>query len=262
MIDTGAGTAENYPVFSVAGGRARNQNFMPRRRQCGERRRPDAAAAAHEPAGRRDAGVQGHHQQLRRRVRPLDGRHRDDVDALGNESVPRQRVRIAANDALDARNFFAAETPPIRLNQFGGTLRRSRQAGTRRSSSAPGSDAAAHERRDHSTVPTLANRHGDFSDLRNSCRPADRDLRSADQPSAVSGQRRFPATASTRWRSRRCQYFPLPNRQGTSTNANNYVGNSDRRSIATSWSARLDHKLRRRRSADGPLLHQQQRRRT
>src|SRR5271165_6454353 len=27
MIDTGSGTAENYPVFSVAGGRARNQNF-------------------------------------------------------------------------------------------------------------------------------------------------------------------------------------------------------------------------------------------
>ena len=27
MIDTGAGTAENYPIFSVAGGRARNQNF-------------------------------------------------------------------------------------------------------------------------------------------------------------------------------------------------------------------------------------------
>jgi hypothetical protein len=27
IIDTGAGTAENYPVFSVAGGRARNQNF-------------------------------------------------------------------------------------------------------------------------------------------------------------------------------------------------------------------------------------------
>src|SRR5690349_16422417 len=28
MIDTGAGTAENYPLFSVAGGRARNQNFI------------------------------------------------------------------------------------------------------------------------------------------------------------------------------------------------------------------------------------------
>jgi len=28
MIDTGSGTAENYPVFSVAGGRARNQNFL------------------------------------------------------------------------------------------------------------------------------------------------------------------------------------------------------------------------------------------
>jgi hypothetical protein len=27
MIDTGTGTAENYPVFSVAGGRARNQTF-------------------------------------------------------------------------------------------------------------------------------------------------------------------------------------------------------------------------------------------
>jgi hypothetical protein len=28
MIDTGAGTAENYPLFSVSGGRARNQNFI------------------------------------------------------------------------------------------------------------------------------------------------------------------------------------------------------------------------------------------
>src|SRR5204863_3985823 len=28
MIDTGVGTAENYPVFSVSGGRARNQNFI------------------------------------------------------------------------------------------------------------------------------------------------------------------------------------------------------------------------------------------
>jgi hypothetical protein len=28
MIDAGTGTAENYPVFSVAGGRARNQNFI------------------------------------------------------------------------------------------------------------------------------------------------------------------------------------------------------------------------------------------
>src|SRR5207248_3050206 len=28
MIDPGTGTAENYPVFSVAGGRARNQNFV------------------------------------------------------------------------------------------------------------------------------------------------------------------------------------------------------------------------------------------
>ena len=28
MIDMGTGTAENYPVFSVAGGRARNQTFL------------------------------------------------------------------------------------------------------------------------------------------------------------------------------------------------------------------------------------------
>ena len=28
MVDTGSGTAENYPVFSVAGGRTRNQNFI------------------------------------------------------------------------------------------------------------------------------------------------------------------------------------------------------------------------------------------
>jgi hypothetical protein len=28
MVDTGAGTVENYPLFSVAGGRARNQSFI------------------------------------------------------------------------------------------------------------------------------------------------------------------------------------------------------------------------------------------
>src|SRR5207249_1977727 len=69
------------------------------------------------------------------------------------------------NSALDARNFFAKDKPPLRLNQFGGSLggpiRKDKThffvswEQTRQASSI----AVL------STVPTLAQRAGDFSGL-------------------------------------------------------------------------------------------------
>ena len=91
-------------------------------------------------------------------------------------------------------------------------------------------------------MPTLANRSGDFSDLRNS----------TGQPIAIydpATRQPFPGNIIPRDRIdpvalAALQYYPLPNRQGTGTNANNYVGNSastlDRDIIV----ARLDHQLR------------------
>ena len=109
MIDTGTGTAENYPVFSVAGGRARNQNFTLDGGQCVQRRRADAAAATHQPSGRCHAGVQGHRQQLFGRIWTLHRGHCDHGHALRYQSVSRQRVRIAAKRCFQCAQFLRSE---------------------------------------------------------------------------------------------------------------------------------------------------------
>ena len=71
---------------------------------------------------------------------------------------------FARNDALDARNFFAAATPPLNLHQFGGSLggpiRKDKThffASWEETRETFGSATVA-------TVPTLAER-GDFSAL-------------------------------------------------------------------------------------------------
>ena len=46
------------------------------------------------------------------------------------------------------------------------------------------------------------------------------------------------------------QYYPLPNREGTAANANNYVGNSDSTLDRDILVARVDHQLRHGRPAD------------
>ena len=166
MIDTGSGTAENYPVFSVAGGRARNQNFL-----------LDGGNASNAVGLTRA-------QQLT--TLPVDAMQEFKVitnnysaeyghstggivtmsTRSGTNTFRGTVFESLRNDALDAKNFFAATKPPIRLNQFGGTFggpiaegktfffgswERTRQLT---------SDAVI------STVPTALNRLGDFSDLR------------------------------------------------------------------------------------------------
>ena len=119
MIDTGTGTAENYPGLH----RGRRPRAQPElhsgRRQCVERRWAYASAAADQPAGGRDAGIPGHRQQLLGRVRTLDRRRRDDVHALRHQPISRQPVRIAAEQCLRRaqllRHDQAADPPePVR----------------------------------------------------------------------------------------------------------------------------------------------------
>src|SRR3954466_4245878 len=166
MIDTGSGTAENYPVFSVAGGRARNQNFI-----------LDGGNASNAVGLTRP-------QQLT--TLPVDAMQEFKVITnnyaaeFGHSTggVIVMSTRSGSNgfhgtlfesfrdDALDARNFFAASKPPINLNQFGGTfggpIRRSKTFffGSWERTRQLTSETVV------STVPTLRNRRGDFSDLR------------------------------------------------------------------------------------------------
>src|SRR6185503_14262129 len=125
------------------------------------------------------------------------------------------------NDALDARNFFAVTRPPISLNQFGGTLGgpalrdRTFVFGAWERTRQQVSSAVV------STVPTLLNREGDFSDLRTSTGasiPVYDPVTRAPFPGNVIPSDRLDPVAM-----KAIAYYPLPNRSGNITNANNYV---------------------------------------
>jgi hypothetical protein len=145
------------------------------------------------------------------------------------------------DDVLDARNFFATSKPPISLNQFGGTFGGPVRSGktfffaswerTRQLTS----DTVV------STVPTVLNREGDFSDLRSGAgQPIaiyDPASRQPFEGNVIPGDRLDPVAQAA------LQYYPLPNREGTSTNANNYVGQSDSSLDRDIIVGRVDHQL-------------------
>ena len=128
------------------------------------------------------------------------------------------------HDALDALNYFAVSKPKIRLNQFGGTYggpvmrNRSFFFGSWERTRQETSDTLL------STVPTLANRQGDFSDLRTSTGhlvPIYDPLTRQPFPGNIIPRDRLDPVALAA-----IQYYPAPNRPGTSANANNFVGNN------------------------------------
>jgi len=242
MIDTGSGTAENYPVFSVAGGRARNQNFI-----------LDGGNASNAVGLTRP-------QQLT--TLPIDAMQEFKVitnnyaaefgHSTGGVIVMSTRsgsndfhgtvFDSFRNDALDAKNFFAASKPPINLSQFGGTfggpIRRGRTFffGSWERTRQLTSETVV------STVPTLRNRNGDFSDLRSTIGAPvviyDPVMREPFAGNIIPADRFDPVARAA------MGYFPLPNREGTAANANNYVGNSDSRLDRDILVGRLDHQLR------------------
>ncbi len=145
------------------------------------------------------------------------------------------------NDALDARNFFAQSKPPISLNQFGGTFGgpavkdRTFFFGTWERTRQLVSNAVV------STVPTLANRGGDFSDLRTTSGqliPIYDPVTRQPFPGNVIPRDRIDPVAL-----QAIGYYPDPNRGGSATNANNFVGNSDARLDRDIIVARVDHTL-------------------
>jgi len=246
MIDTGTGTAENYPVFSVAGGRARNQTFQ-----------LDGANVTNAVGLTRP-------QQLT--TLPVDAMQEFKVIAnnyaaeyghstggivtmstrSGTNQFRGSVFESLRNDIFDARNFFAAEKPAIRLNQFGGTFGgpiikdKSHFFASWEQTRQRTSDTVT------STVPTLANRSGDFSDLRNS----------GGQPVLIYDPATTVGTSRAAFTNNRIpedridpvaravlDYYPLPNRQGTITNASNYVGSTSATLFRNIFVTRVDHQF-------------------
>jgi hypothetical protein len=246
MNQSGAGTAENYPVFTVAGGRVRNQNFI--------------------LDGGNVTNAAGLTRVMQLTSLPVDamqeftvitnnyaaeyGHSTGGVVTMSTRSGTNQFhgsvFESLQNNILNARNFFAASRPPIRLNQFGGSLGGPVQKdkthffATWERTKQQVSDTQL------STVPTLLNRAGDFSDLRSSTgQPVilyDPATTSGTSRSPFSGNL-IPITRLDPVAVKALAYYPLPNRSGTIANANNFGGNTRNQLSRDIGVTRVDHQL-------------------
>jgi hypothetical protein len=247
MIDSGAGTAENYPVFSVAGGRARNQNFTL------DGGNVSNAVGLTRPQQLTSLPVDAMQEfkVIANNYSAEYGHSTGGIVTMATRSGTNQFhgsvFESLQNDVFNARNFFAAKRSPVRLNQFGVTL-----GGPIRKNKTHFFVAWEQTRQlssfdTTSTVPTLLNRQGDFSDLRSTAGrlipiydPSTGSTASTRQPFAgnvIPSQRFDPVALAA------MSYFPLPNRAGTATNANNYIGSSRNALNRDIVVGRLDHQF-------------------
>src|SRR5258708_22033262 len=124
MLDTGAGTAENYPVFSVAGGRARNQNFTL------DGGNVSNAVGLTRPQQLTSLPVDAM-QEFRVIANTYSaefGHSTGGVVTMSTRSGTNQLhgsvFESLHNTVFNARNFFAPARPPIRLNQYAASVGR------------------------------------------------------------------------------------------------------------------------------------------
>jgi hypothetical protein len=246
MIDPGQG-AENYPVFSVAGGRARNQNFT-----------LDGGNATNASGLTRVMQMTSLPMDAMQEFRVVSnnysaehGHSAGGVISLttrsGTNNLHGSVFEFLRNSVLDGRNFFATERPPLRLHQYGfalgGPVRKDKThffaswEGTRQVSSVTPLQ----------TVPSEAQRLGDFSGLRNS---AGSQIVIYD-PTTTAGTSRqpfpgniIPATRFDTVSSAALKYWPAPNRTATITGGNNFSGNNNSDLGRNILVAKVDHQLR------------------
>lgn len=246
MIDTGQG-AENYPIFSVAGGRARNQHFT-----------LDGGNATNAVGLTRPQQMTSLPMDAMQEFRVISnsysaeyGHSTGGIIALTTRSGTNEfhggLFEFLRNSALDARNFFAATKPRMNMHQFGGSLggpiRRDRthffttwEQTRQRTSTVT-----------LRTVPTQAQRDGDFSGFRTIYDPATTQGRERQPfPKNVIPASRFDPVARVALR-----FWPLPNRPATAAGGNNYAGNANSLLDRDIIVAKLDHQLNERSQLTG-----------
>ena len=166
MIDTGTGTAENYPVFSIAGGRARNQNFTL------DGGNVSNAVGLTRPQQLTSLPVDAMQEfkVIANNYSAEYGHSTGGIVTMATRSGTNQYhgsvFESLQNEVLNARNFFATKRSPVKLNQYGGTIggpiikdKTHFFATWEQTRQLTAFDTT-------STVPTLQERQGDFSDLR------------------------------------------------------------------------------------------------
>jgi hypothetical protein len=247
MIDNGSGTAENYPVFTVAGGRARNQNFT-----------LDGGNVSNAVGLTRPQQLTSLPMDAMQEFRVISNNYSAEFGhstggivsmstRSGTNQVHGSVFEYLRNDALDARNFFAARRTPIKLNQYGGTIGGPiRKDKTHFFASWEGTKQVTSTTTLY-TVPTLAQRSGDFSGLKDSSGK----LIPIYDPATTVGKNRQAFSGNIIPDSRfdpiaqaALAYWPLPNRTGTATGANNFGASNNAKLDRNIVVAKLDHQFR------------------
>ncbi|MEK7755066.1 MAG: carboxypeptidase regulatory-like domain-containing protein [Acidobacteriota bacterium] len=247
VISQGGG-GENLPIFSVAGGRARNQNYtldggnvtnvvglaVPQQQTS----LPMDAMQEFRIVSNNYAAEYGHSTGG---IVTLSTR-------AGTNELHGSLFEYARNDAFDARNFFAATKAPLRLHQLGGSL-----GGPVRKDKTHFFASWEHTRQITGgpaiqTVPETLQRGGDFSGTRDA---AGRMIVIYDPATTTAGNvrqpfpgNRIPAERIDPVAKAVAAFWPAPNRPGAVTGANNFAANSRPEFTRNIVVARVDHQLR------------------
>lgn len=239
MIDPGQG-AENYPVFSIAGGRGRNQHFS-----------LDGGNATNASGLTRPMQMTSLPMDAMQEFRVISNNYSAEyghstggiislTTRSGTNDLHGSVFEYLRNSVLDARNFFAREKPPLRLNQFGfalgGPIIRNRThffSSWERTQQVSSVTPLL-------TVPTLAQREGDFSGLRTIYDPL---TTQGTSRQAFPGNR-IPASRFDPVSQAALRYWPLPNRTGSANGANNFSGNNNSVLSRDIFVGKFDHQFR------------------
>jgi len=247
---TPAATVQNVageiPIFSVAGGRMRNQQFI----MDGGNHTNTVGLAVNQSQVPLPMDAMQEFRILTNNYSAEYGQSQGGVVTLATRSGTNQFhgsvFEYIRNEALDARNFFAATRPKFRQNQFGGAvggpIRKDRTHfffSYERTQQVTGSTSTQ-------TIPTLAQRQGDFSqtlDVAGRVIPIYDPATTAGRLRQPFPDNRIPAGRFDAVSRNVIPYWPDPNRPGTLTGANNFSLNtrpSENRDIIL---ARGDHQF-------------------
>ncbi|MEJ7609415.1 MAG: hypothetical protein WKF37_24855, partial [Bryobacteraceae bacterium] len=246
VIDTGSG-GENIPIFSIAGGWARNQNYT----LDGGNATNVVGLAVPQQQNSLPMDAMQEFRVIGNNYAAEHGHSTGGVITLSTKSGTNDYhgslFEYVRNDAFDARNFFSATKARLRLHQyggsFGGPIRKDKThffaswEGTRQITGGTTIQ----------TVPDAAMRGGNFSNLRDS---QGRHIVLYDPSNTVNSVRQpfpsniIPADRIDPVANAITAYWPLPNRPANTAGGNNFNANSRPLFTRNIVIGRLDHQAR------------------
>ncbi len=175
------------------------------------------------------------------------------VTKSGTNQFSGDAFEFLRNNALDARNFFALANPPLHYNQFGGTLGGPIRKNKTFFFVALETTLTGTGQPEILTLPTAAEKAGDFSGLRNAkgqMIPIYNPLTTAVNSTNPSQSTRdpfpgnvIPASMFDPVSAKAQSYYPLPNVPGTITGANNFNTNLTEQRTQYHGTVKVDHNL-------------------